>query len=173
RVDLPATAVALDAAAAPGVVRLADRLGDQPAGELLDRMVKARGAPAGVALPATARRLTGIVRTPVEGALRPHMIEVSALVTSAQGVAWRLPLASAGSDGGPVPFTLDLPDSGGSPLRLAGFEADGGEAAGSTYRLQIGGLRLTDLAGVEQPVELTGTWAMVDPAHDEPVPTSA
>ncbi|MFE9956660.1 FtsX-like permease family protein [Micromonospora sp. NPDC005299] len=172
RMDLPTTAVALDAAAAPGVVRLADRLGDEPPGKLLDRMVGGRAAPAGVTLPSGARQLAGTVRTPVDGALRPHQIEVSALVTTAGGLAWRLPLATAGSDGRAVPFTLDLPDTNGDPLRLAGFEADGGDVAGTGYRLRIDGLRVTGAVGAPQPLKLIGAWSMVDAIHDGPVETS-
>ncbi|RGC70213.1 FtsX-like permease family protein [Micromonospora sp. MW-13] len=167
REDLPVSVLSLDAAAAPDVVRLAD----EPARALLDRQARGRAAPAGVELPATARRLAGTVRTPVAGALRPHRIAVSVLLTTADGDAWALPLADAGSDGRPVPAAVDLPDTGGRAFRLAGFEVTGGPALGSGYRLEVTGLSALDAAGTASPVRLTGDWTTRTdgPQQGEPV----
>ncbi|MEV7331594.1 ABC transporter permease [Micromonospora sp. NPDC093244] len=159
REDLPVTVVGVDPASADGVVRLADRLSDDPAAEQYRRMTGARGAPAGVELPAGTRAVTGTVRTPVDDAVRPHRIAVALLLTSADGLAFRLPAVDAPSDGRATRFTVQLPDVGATRLRLSGFEADGGVAAGNSYRLQVDGLQLVAADGTTQPAELTGAWA--------------
>ncbi|SCG34878.1 FtsX-like permease family protein [Micromonospora inositola] len=156
RSDLPATVVSLDVAAAAQVVRLDDRLADEPVPALFDRLVRARSAPAGVELPADTRSITGTVRTPVRDAVSPHQIAVSMLLTRADGLAFRLPVASTGSDGRPAPFTVKLPEAG--PLRLAGFEADGGDVAGTAYRLEVTDLRLVGADGAAQPARLGDGW---------------
>ncbi|WP_328424999.1 ABC transporter permease [Micromonospora sp. NBC_00389] len=174
RKDLPVTVIGLDAASAAGVVRLGDQLADEPVPQLYQQMVRARGAPAGVELPADAREITGTVRTPVEGATRPLQIAVTLLVTSSDGLALRLPVADADSDGRITPFTVRLPDVNGARLRLAGFEADGGPAVGTSYRLQVDGLAVVGADGTTRPAGLTGDWVMV--AGDErpsPVRTTA
>ncbi|MFC4021882.1 FtsX-like permease family protein [Micromonospora sp. GCM10011542] len=158
REDLPVTVIGLDAAGAGGVVRLADRLADDPVPELYRRLVGARGTPGGMELPEGTRAISGTVRTPVTGAVRPHQIAVALLVTSADGLALRLPAVNADSDGRATPFTVRLPDTGGSRLRLAGFEADGGVAAGTAYGLKVSGLSLAGADGAARPAELTGTW---------------
>ncbi|NBE84992.1 ABC transporter permease [Micromonospora rubida] len=171
REDLPVSVLSIDAAAAPGVVRLNDRLLDEPGRALFDRQVRGRVAPTGVELPAGTRRLTGTVRTPVTGALRPHRVAVSVLLTTADGTAWTLPLATGGSDGRPVPAAVELPDTGGRAYRLAGFEATGGPLSGSNYGLEVTGLRAVDAAGTTSPVRLTGDWVTLvdEPKQAEPV----
>ncbi|WP_200209205.1 ABC transporter permease [Micromonospora coerulea] len=161
RDDLPVTVVGLDAAGAVGAVQLDDATGGASSAELLGRLVRGRAAPAGTALPATARQLTGTVRTPVEGYGTPR-VEVAALLTGDRGTAWRLPLATALGDGRPVSFTVRLPDTGGAPLRLAGFESDAGDATGGRYRLRLDGLGLIDAAGARLPLALTGGWNLAD-----------
>ncbi|WP_319460999.1 ABC transporter permease [Micromonospora sp. RTP1Z1] len=161
RDELPATVVSLDAAGAAGTLRLDDAAGGASAADLLDRLARGRAAPAGTALPATARQLTGAVRTPAQAYGNPR-VEVTALLTTDGGPAWRLPLATARGDGRLVPFTVRLPDTGGATLRLAGFEADGGEATGDSYRLRIDGLGLVDTAGARLPLALTGGWNLAD-----------
>ncbi|MCZ7438958.1 ABC transporter permease [Micromonospora sp. WMMC241] len=165
RESRPATAVALDAAAARGMIRLDDADGGTSTAGLLDRLVGARGAPAGGVLPAGARTLAGTVRTPVDTEYTPPKVTVSALFTTDAGAAWRLRLAEAGGDGRPVRFSVALPDSGGAPLRLAGFEADGGDVIGSAYRLVLDGLRLTDAGGAALPLPIDGAWRVIDPAE--------
>ncbi|GAA2708225.1 ABC transporter permease [Micromonospora olivasterospora] len=170
RDDLPTTVVALDAAAAPQVVRLDERLADEPVRGLLDRMVAARGAPAGVALSATARRLTGILRTPVSDEIAPHRVDVVALLAGPGGLTWRVPLASGESDGRPVPFGVELPATAGGQLRLVGFGADAGDAQGRAYRLVVGDLAQVDADGASGPVPLSGRWALADTVQ-HPKPT--
>ncbi|WP_405112131.1 ABC transporter permease [Micromonospora sp. NBC_01405] len=171
REDLPVSVLSMDAAAASDVARLNDRILDEPARALFDRQVRGRVAPAGVELPAGTRRLTGTVRTPVTGVMRPHPVAVSVLLTTADGGSWRLPLATGGSDGRPVPAAVDLPDTGGRSYRLAGFEATGGPALGSNYGLEVTGLRAVDAAGTTSPVRLTGDWVtrVDEPKQAEPV----
>ncbi|WP_346535716.1 FtsX-like permease family protein [Micromonospora sp. DPT] len=172
RDDLPTTVLALDAAAAPDVALIADRLADQPPNELLGRLARDRGAPAGVPLPAGARQLTGTLRTPVREPVIGQRIQVSVLLTRADGLALALPLATTDSlVDRPVPFAVDLP--AGAAWRVAGFQADAGDAAARSYGLQVDGLRATDAAGSAQPVALTGEWSMVDAVGEAPVPTSA
>ncbi|OKI65969.1 FtsX-like permease family protein [Micromonospora sp. CB01531] len=153
-----ATVVSLDAAGATGMLRLDDAAGGASSDALLDRLVRKRAAAAGIALPAGARALAGTVRTPVETRFEQPRVSVAALLVTDSGTAWRLPLAVGQGDGRPVSFSVPLPETGGAPLRLAGFEADGGEAVGESYRLRINGLRLTDSAGGSRPLALDGEW---------------
>ncbi|MBQ0904670.1 ABC transporter permease [Micromonospora sp. U21] len=174
REDLPVTVIGVDPASAPGVVRLADRLSDEPVSEQYRRMIGARGVPVGVELPADARAITGTVRTPVSRAVRPLRVAVTLLVTSSNGLALRLPAANADSDGRATPFTVQLPDVGGARLRLVGFEADGGLAAGSSYELRVDGLTVVGADGTTRPAGLTGDWVMTAPGEKpSPVLTTA
>lgn len=169
REDLQATVIGVDAASAAGVVRLADRLSDGPVSTQYERMVGARGAFAGVELPAGARAITGTVRTPVSNASRPVQVAVTLLVTSSDGLALRLPAANSASDGRTTRFTVQLPDVRGARLRLAGFEADGGLAAGNAYRLQLDGLTVVNADGTNGPAGLSGDWTMTAPG-ERPTP---
>ncbi|MEH0819692.1 MULTISPECIES: FtsX-like permease family protein [unclassified Micromonospora] len=171
RDSLPTTVLALDAAAAPDVALIADRLADRPPGELLTGLARDRDAPAGVPLPADARQLTGTVRTPVHQPVTAQRIEASVLLTRADGLALALPLATTDSlVDRPVPFAVDLP---AGAWRVAGFQADAGDAAAPGYGLRVDGLRVTDAAGASRPVALEGEWVMVDAIRDAPVPTKA
>ncbi|SCF39010.1 FtsX-like permease family protein [Micromonospora mirobrigensis] len=156
--DLPTTVVALDAAQAGGVVRLDDRLADEPVPALYQRLARARGAPAGVDLPPGARRISGTVATPVERAAVPHPVRLSLLLTSPEGLAYRLPLGTADSSGRPVRFAVDLPDVGPGTLRLAGFEGAAGDALGTAYGLRVAGLRVAGADGAARPLQLPGGW---------------
>ncbi|MFE0528883.1 FtsX-like permease family protein [Micromonospora parva] len=160
RQNLSATVIGLDPASAPGVVRLADRLADGSAAQRYQGMIGARGAPAGVELPADTRTITGTVRTPVTGSAGSARVAVTLLVTSSDGLALRLPAADADSDGRATRFRVQLPTGGGARLRLAGFEADGGPGTGNLYRLQMDGLTAVGADGTTRPVELTGDWVM-------------
>ncbi|MFC4145282.1 FtsX-like permease family protein [Micromonospora mangrovi] len=161
RDDQQATVVSLDAVGAAGLLRLDDASGDASTAALLDRLVRDRAAPAGTLLPAGARRLTGTLRTPVDGPGAPD-VAVAALLSADGGAAWRVPLAAGPGDGRPVRFAVPLPDTGGAPLRLAGFDADGGPAAGTRYRLRIDGLGAADATGAALPFALTGEWRTAD-----------
>ncbi|MEU1810488.1 FtsX-like permease family protein [Micromonospora aurantiaca (nom. illeg.)] len=159
----PATVVALDATAAKGMIRLDDTGGDASTGTLLDRLAGGRTAPVGGVLPEGAKTLSGTVRTPVESVFERPRVAVTALFTTDAGATWRVRLAEAGGDGKPLRFSVPLPDSGGVPLRLAGFEADGGDATGSSYRLLLDELRLTDAAGAALKLPVEGSWRVIDP----------
>ncbi|RKF26158.1 FtsX-like permease family protein [Micromonospora globbae] len=157
RDSLPTTVVALDTANATGVVRLNDRLAGEPATSVFQRMARARGAPAGVELPEGTRAVTGTVRTPVWDPVRAHEVAVSLLLTRADGLAFRLPVATTQSSGRPAPFRVALPEGAGT-LRLAGFVADAGDAAGREYRLEVTDLRAEGQDGTPRPVQLGDGW---------------
>ncbi|MFU8850646.1 FtsX-like permease family protein [Micromonospora sp. SL1-18] len=161
RKDLPVTVVSLDAAGAKGLLRLDDAVGDASASELLDRMAH-RLAPPGVAIPDGARQLAGTVRTPVVSPFGEPRVAVVALLATDGGTTWRLPLA-VGQGDRPVPFSVPLPETGGTPLRLIGFEADAGAATGTSYRLRLDGLRLTDAGGGALDFSLGTGWRLIDP----------
>ncbi|MET7469636.1 FtsX-like permease family protein [Micromonospora sp. NPDC005686] len=156
RADLTTTVVSLDAAGAAGVVRLDDRLAPEPAAALFDRMVRARGPVAGVELPAGTQAVTGTVRTAVRDAVAAQQVQVWLLLTRSDGFALRLPVTTGDETGRQVPFRVPLPDAG--VLRLAGFEADGGDVAGTAYRLEVADLRLVDGAGTARPARLGQDW---------------
>ncbi|MET7836554.1 ABC transporter permease [Micromonospora sediminicola] len=162
RADLPATVVSLDAAGAAGVVRLDDRLATEPGPALFDRMVRARGPAAGVVLPEGARSITGSVRTWVRDAVSPQRVQVWLLVTRADGLALRLPVGTGDESGRRVPFRIPLPGAG--ELRLAGFEVDGGDVAGTAYRLGVNDLRVVDAAGTARPLSLGTDWKAIGAA---------
>ncbi|MGW4154078.1 FtsX-like permease family protein [Micromonospora chersina] len=157
RDDRPASVVSLDAAAASGLLSLDDAAGGASTAALLDRLVKGRAAPAGAVLPAGAHTLAGTLRAPVDTPFDYPQVTVSALLTTDSGAAWRVPLGVA-TDDRPVRFAVPLPQTGGAPLRLAGFESDAGAAVGFTYQLQITGLRLTDAGGAPLPLPVDGNW---------------
>ncbi|WP_030488644.1 ABC transporter permease [Micromonospora chokoriensis] len=163
RQDLQATVIGVDPASAPDVVRLADRLSDKPVSEQYQRMIGARGDLGGVELPEGTRTLTGTVRTPVQRSIELHQIAVTLLVTSSQGATFRLPAVTAPSDGRATPFTVQLPETGGARLRVAGFEVDGGHAAGDSYGFQVTAMQLVDAAGKARPADFTGQWVAIWP----------
>ncbi|MEU5960180.1 ABC transporter permease [Micromonospora parva] len=165
RQNLSATVIGVDPASAPGVVRLADRLADGSAAQQYQRMIDERAAPAGIELPAGARAVTGTVRTPVSNAARQVRVAVTLLFTSPDGLALRLPAANADGDGRVTRFTVQLPEVSGARLRLAGFEADGGLAAGNAYRLELNDLGVVTADGATQPAELDGDWVLAAPGE--------
>ncbi|GAB3956575.1 hypothetical protein GCM10027614_69220 [Micromonospora vulcania] len=171
REELPVTVIGLDPASAAGVARFSDRLADEPMSQLYQRLVQARGAPAGIELPAGSTAITGTARTPMTGVDPAYRIGVTLLVTSANGVSYRLPAVNAPSDGRATPFTVKLPDVGGARLRLAGLEAGGGPGGSPTYQFQVSGLSVVGAVGARQPVDLTGSWLALpseDPAEGKP-----
>ncbi|MER7168549.1 FtsX-like permease family protein [Micromonospora sp. NPDC000207] len=161
RGDLPVAVVGLDAAGASGLVRLDDRLADEPVTEMFDRLVRARGAPAGIALPAEARQLTGVVGTPVREPARPHRVTVSMLLTTDDGQAYRLPMTESDSDGRPTRVTVDLPDTGGAAIRLVGFAVDA-PPLGDRYRLTVADLATVDPDGTRRAASVDGGWVSTD-----------
>ncbi|MFJ8577761.1 FtsX-like permease family protein [Micromonospora sp. NPDC093277] len=161
RKDLPVTVLSLDAARAKGLLRLDDAVGDASASELLDRLAHRLASP-GVALPAGARQFAGTVRTPVVSLFGEPRVVVVALLATDGGATWRLPLA-VGQGDQPVPFSVPLPETGGTPLRLTGFEADAGPATGISYRLRLDELRVTDASGGALKFSLGTGWRLTDP----------
>ncbi|MFF0153898.1 FtsX-like permease family protein [Micromonospora sp. NPDC005203] len=162
RDDLPVTVIGIDPASAPGVVRLPDRLSDDPVSEQYRRMIQARGASGGVELPEGTRAVSGTVRTTVEQPAEPHRVAVSVLFATPDGFAFKVLAANAPSTGQGSRFTVTLPDVGGAPLRLAGFEADTGYG-GTSYGFSLEGLALVDAGGTARPAELPGDWAATWP----------
>ncbi|MEU8333220.1 ABC transporter permease [Micromonospora sp. NPDC048839] len=158
RADLPVTVIGVDPASAPGVVRLPDRLSDDPVSEQYRRMIQARAASGGVELPEGTRSVTGTVRTPVTEFAEPHPVAVALLFTTADGLAFRLPAVDAPSTGQARRFTVTLPDVGTTRLRLAGFEADAGSVGGISYGFQLDGLAFVDAGGTARSAELPGDW---------------
>ncbi|MEU7957833.1 FtsX-like permease family protein [Micromonospora humida] len=156
RDDRQATVLGLDTAQAAEVAKFSDRLADRPARDLFAQLTAARGPALGQPLPADARSLTGTVSTPVDQAVAPHRIAVSVLLTRADGLAYRLPVASTGSDGRATAFRVDLPAVAG--LRLAGFEADGGDVAGAAYALKVRDLHTVGSDARSTTLTPTGRW---------------
>ncbi|MEV4760324.1 FtsX-like permease family protein [Micromonospora sp. NPDC049559] len=161
RENLPTTVLALDAAAAPRVVRgaTADRAA-------LDRMVAARPPAPGAGLPAGARRLTGTVATPVDGAGAGPQVTTAVLLAGADGLVHRLPLGRTGRDGAPLRFAVDLP-TGGDALRLVGLDADFGppewSARGIGYDVRLTGLAAVGADGAAVPLDVgAARWGLRD-----------
>lgn len=164
RSNAAATVIALDAAQATPVVQLADRLTDDTPAASFAKLAEGRPEPVGVPMGAGARRLTGTLQTRVLGSLYFPQAMVSALVTTADGLAWSLPLPVARTTGEPVPFDLALPDAAGRELRFAGFVLDAGPVVGRFYDLVVTGLSTTGPDGAHHAVNLTagGTWVARD-----------
>ncbi|WP_157560821.1 FtsX-like permease family protein, partial [Micromonospora sp. M42] len=146
-----------------GMIRLDDADGGASTGALLDRLARGRGAPVGGVLPAGAKTFSGSVRTPVESMYDRPRVAVTALFATDAGATWRVRLAEADGNGRPVRFSVPVPDTGGAPLRLTGFEADGGDATGNSYRLLLSDMRLTDGGGAALPLPVEGAWRVIDP----------
>jgi hypothetical protein len=174
RDNIPTSVIALDAAAAPEVMRVGDDLVDGPPRALFDKLVAGRPAAPGSDLPAGARRLAGTIRTPVTSAAGLQDVTTTAIIVRSDGLTYRLPLGKTGNDGKPAPFAVDLPDGAGRSLRLAGFEVDAGLAnpmpdpANSdsirlmTYEFRVTDLRTTRADGASEPVDLgPGGWALL------------
>jgi hypothetical protein len=157
--NTPAAVVALDATAGADVMRINPGLVDGPPRAILDKLAAGRPATPGTQLPADAKRLTGTVSTPVSGANGPKSVTTTALLTRSDGMVLRVPLATTGNDGKPKRFAIDLPDSAGHPLRLAGIEVDAGQANPKpetlmTYQADLTDLRVVRAGGGNEPADL-------------------
>jgi hypothetical protein len=138
----PAELIALDAAAAAGVVRIRPDLAAGDAAGLFRAMAGSRVSMPVINLPAGARRLTG--------SLTGGRAETVAVFTGTAGDAVRVPLGGGGR------FSVELPESV-APLRLAGFLV----TAKGTPGRQVP-WRLTDPATESGPVPLgDGDWHSV------------
>jgi hypothetical protein len=181
RDDVPTTVLALDAATAPGVVRLDDALVDGSPRALWDRLVAARGESSDIELPPDARRLTGTISTTIGAAsatIGARQITTVAILGTADGLTYRVPVGGTAPDGRPARFAVDLPDAGGRVLRLAGFDLDFGRAAASTKTVSYG-FRAADLGvvraeGGAAPLDAgSGGWALLDGAASDPAQGAA
>jgi hypothetical protein len=167
--NVPATVVAIDAAAAGNVMRLSDELVDGSPHAMFDRLASARLAAPGTDLPTDARRISGMISTPVVAATALRTVTTVAILTTADGLTYRLPLASTASTGNAARFAVDLPDAGGRALRLAGFAVDAGQANGTEYQLQVTQLRLSQADGSTELLDLgNGLWSLVDGTSRRP-----
>lgn len=167
--DLPAAVVALDTAAAKGVIQLRDDLVDGSPDDLLDRLAAIRVTAPGKDLPADARRLSGTISTPAPNAAIPRDATTELLLSTPDGQVYRIPLVTTGTDGRSVPFTVDLPDSGGRPLRIAGFRVDMLLSDTHTYGFKVSDLRISREDGTEAPADLgTERWGIVDGERSTP-----
>jgi hypothetical protein len=171
--NTPAAVLALDAAAGADVMRINPGLVDGPPRAILDKLVAGRAATPGTELPTDARRFTGTVSTPVTGADGPKSVTTTALLTRSDGLVLRLPLATTGNDGKPRQFAVDLPDSAGHPLRLAGIEVDAGLAnpepgAAMTYQAVLTDLRVVRTGGGNERADLGPGQSWVLKAGERP-----
>ncbi|MGW0433108.1 FtsX-like permease family protein [Micromonospora sp. NPDC003197] len=161
--ESPATVLALDAATVDQVMRFSNRLVDDTPRALFDRMTAARVTATGVDLSPEDRKLTGVASIVAWEATQSQLVTTSALFTSPDGRLLRIPLARTDSAGSKVRFAVDLPDAGGQPLRLVGFDIDVGVALARGYGLRLTELSLSRSDGTSQPVDLgTGKWSVVD-----------
>jgi hypothetical protein len=162
RQEQQASVVALDATAAPNVVALSDDLVDGSPRALFDRLAAARAAAAGSELPGDGRRFTGTlrIRTLDGGAAS---VSATAIFTTADGQVYRVPLVASGIDGLPASFAVDLPETGGRPLRVGGFDVVATGADARLFALQATRLRVVTDDGTSRAVDLGGDkWSVVD-----------
>lgn len=159
--NLPATVVAIDAAAAPGVARLDGSLVGGRPGTLFGRLAAARSPLPDPPLPAGALRLTGTVRTWSGGRGTGRVASTELLLTTGDGQSFAVPAATSPGDGSATPFSAALPDTAGRPVRLAGFRVTARGPAGS-YRFEAGGLRVVGRDGAGAPADLGDAgWVVV------------
>jgi hypothetical protein len=121
----PAALLALDAAAAPGVVHIRPDLAGGDASGLFRAMAAERVTAPVIDLPAGARRLTGT--------LSGARTQTEVVFTGTAGDTLRLPLGDAGR------FSVALPATP-APLRLAGFLVTAKGLPGAEVRWSLTGL---------------------------------
>jgi hypothetical protein len=160
--SVSATVVALNAVAARDVVQLSEELADSPPTVVFDRLAEARTGPLGSDLPAGASRIAGTIRTEDVRELAVLTTSTTLLLSTPDGQIYRVPLPTVATDGVPVRFVVDLPDTGGSPLRLVGFEVDGLSLVANEYRFELTDLRTIRADGGEEPFDFGGeAWSFV------------
>ncbi|MFX0593829.1 FtsX-like permease family protein [Melissospora conviva] len=155
--QVPATLLAVDAAAAGDVLLIRSDLAEPGPQTLLDTLVRHRSASTAIPLAAGSRQLSGTVAVTAPDAGGLERVAVSLVLTAADGIVQRLPVAELRTGAPDVPFAVDLPDLGGRQQRLAGFEVTAADVIGPAYRLELGRLRV-DAA----PLELPAAWAVAD-----------
>ncbi len=152
--SVPASLVALDAAAADEVVRLRPDLADR---DVFGALADARVAGPVTELPAGARQLSGQVSIRVKGQGESPSVRTYAVLVEPRGGHRRVPLGAV-RDGAPLRFAVDLP---AGPVRLAGFTVDAVGRPGMTLDWRIRDLR-TGGDGPQVPVDLGGSWQWID-----------
>lgn len=152
--------VAIDAEAAPDVVRYRSDLVDGSPERLFERLAHERGARTAVALPADVRRLTGTIA--VEATTSTYALETFAVLAGDDGLYRRISLGTYRTGLAPAAFDVALPVDGRH--ELVGFDV-------LTYANQQIALRWTvaDLAsvsdsGLRTPVDLSSgeKWLVAD-----------
>ncbi|WBB80817.1 ABC transporter permease [Micromonospora sp. WMMD882] len=158
----PASLLAVDAAAAPTVLRMRADLGGGSPRRLFDALAAARAAAPVTVLPADARRLAGRWVGTVDGV--DATLRAWAVFADTVGGHQRVPLG-ASTAGTPVEFTVDVPDADAA-ARLVGFTVEADAPADAAVRWRLTGLRAGDGVGPARPVDLTGggPWRSVDRA---------
>ncbi|MDR7274820.1 ABC transporter permease [Catenuloplanes atrovinosus] len=149
--NAPGDMIALDAAAAPGVVRIRDDLAGGDPERLFAGLADARRTAPVVPLPADATRLTGTFTA--DGTQSP--IRTTAIYADAHGALLRAPLGEV-PPGGTARFDVEIP---AGVDRLAGFTVDSVAGAGSSLAWSLGGL-----AADGAPLALPGEWQGTDRA---------
>jgi hypothetical protein len=138
---------------------------------LLDRLAGARTAAAAIPLGARARRLTGEITVELGRTDNLNAVETHAVLADEGGLTYRIPLGSVVPGNPALRFAVDLPDTGGHELRLAGFDASTVTLAGGLYRWELHDLAVQRGAagepvpadGAREPIPLGGGgWRVVD-----------
>ena len=162
--SLRTTVLAVDAAAAPGVVQMREDLANGSPDAVFARLAEARIEPATVELPPSTTRLTGVIKTTT----RLPDYDVATMVQSTVVLADRagghhvLTLGRS-IDDHPLVFAVDIPTELGS-VRLAGF---GAELVGFGVNLvwELSDLTAITAEGTRTSVRLSGSgWQLVSPA---------
>lgn len=149
----PTTMLALDAAAAAGVVRLRDDLGDA-AGQLADMGRDSLAAP-GIELPPGAVALRGSVRVTLDGkdwGAVPARGVTALVLADEHGATYPVQLS-----GGPStdPYAFEVALAARRPLRVSGFLVNGPDMPlNSRIRWRLDGLATVDASGAATPLSL-------------------
>jgi FtsX-like permease family len=167
--DEPVQLVALNAAAAPELLRMrSDLTDDRPAAEVLAPLAQSGPFTAAAAIPGTPSELSVLMRADrfrtAAGRAYPDRIALTALVSDSRGLVHPVPSGDIAADGTSHEVTVPLSDATGStgrlgyPLALVGFEFE--------YPVSVAGLRGGDLAieriravaatGTGEPVTMPG-----------------
>ncbi|MDI1461826.1 ABC transporter permease [Catellatospora sp. KI3] len=169
----PSTLVAIDSAAATGVVKLREDLGDMPA--LLRRLADARLSGAAVKLPEGTAKLRGTLRfsAPLP-ALGQGSGSTDAVFYGASGQTYRVALSNLALNGTPAPFEAAVP---AGAVGLAGFMIDGFSGYGVDVEWSVKGLATVDANGTAAPLSLRvaeAPWQYQNPPNGtHPLPADA
>ncbi|GHJ50657.1 hypothetical protein Cs7R123_79990 [Catellatospora sp. TT07R-123] len=160
----PSTLVALDAAAATGVLRLREDLGDLPA--LLHQLAERQLTAPAVDLPAGTAKLRGTLRLTArlpEGTQGRGGTDV--VLYGAHGQTFRVPLSMLPLNGTATPFEVAVP---AGATRLAGFMIDGFGDYDTPVEWHLKGLAAVTADGTAAPVSLrvdSAPWQYQNPPN--------